>query len=169
MTLLSIRRTRVTVDARRRCLLLLLLPLLGLVAACTSLRRSPGLMARHPADAGLGEHPPVCTDCHEARDDTFVWVQFNHTAGFGTGHKRQAKQNEQVCFMCHQRNDCSDCHATRVELKPSLKNRHRTSRQMPHRGDYLARHRIEGRVDPISCVRCHRNPKTSMTCRKCHG
>jgi hypothetical protein len=28
---------------------------------------------------------------------------------------------------------------------------------MPHRGDYLGQHPIDGRVDPGSCVRCHGN------------
>jgi hypothetical protein len=26
---------------------------------------------------------------------------------------------------------------------------------MPHTGDYLSRHRIDGRLDPVSCRRCH--------------
>ncbi len=126
-------------------------------------------MAKHPEDAEIGQHPPICTECHDARDENFAWVRFNHTTSFGKYHGRVAKSNEPVCMMCHQRNDCSDCHGTRVDMKPSLKSPHRTLRTSPHRGDYLARHRIEGRIDPVSCIRCHRNPKQSMTCRKCHG
>lgn len=167
MILSNVERMFMTATARWLCLPLLLS--LGLAAACTSIQRAPRLMAKHPDDADLGERPPVCTDCHDARDDTFVWAQFNHTTSFAERHKRQAKQHEQVCSMCHQRNFCSDCHATRLALKPSLKNQHRTSRRMPHRGAYMARHRVDGRVNPTSCVRCHGNPKTSGTCVKCHG
>jgi hypothetical protein len=70
--------------------------------------------------------------------------------------------------MCHQTSFCNDCHATRVELKPSERHKTETYRRMPHRGNYLARHRIDGRVDPTSCFRCHGNPKTARTCSPCH-
>jgi hypothetical protein len=167
MRMTDIRRECMTVDAKWRCLLLL--PFIGLIAACASLQRDPRLMALHPADAELGKHPPTCTECHDAKDENFAWQQFNHTPNFGKEHKRQAKQHEQVCSMCHGRNYCNDCHANSMDMKPSLKNPHRTSRKMPHRGDYVAKHRIDGRVNPTSCVRCHRNPKTSKSCQKCHG
>jgi hypothetical protein len=71
--------------------------------------------------------------------------------------------------MCHQQSFCNDCHATYVELKPSIKNQDATYRRSPHRGDWLSRHRIEGSLDPTSCIRCHRNPKTATTCAPCHG
>jgi hypothetical protein len=71
--------------------------------------------------------------------------------------------------MCHQPSYCDTCHGVGVELKPSLKNQTRTNRRMPHRGDYLSRHRIDGRMDPVSCLRCHANRKTAKTCRPCHG
>ena len=146
----------------------LMVGLVGLVAACASMQRDVLRMAKHPADAELGNRPPVCTECHAARDESFAWVQFNHTTGFDEQHKRPARQHEQVCAMCHTRRFCSDCHAA-VELKPSWRHPDRTSRRMQHRGDYLARHRVEGRVNPTSCFRCHGNPKKSKGCVKCHG
>lgn len=142
---------------------------LVLISACVSMQRSSRLMAKHPDVPAFGHKPPVCTECHDSRSSTFVWEQFNHTSSFGEEHKRQAYQHEEVCAMCHKPAYCSDCHGNRVELKPSLKSPGDMFRRTPHRGDYLARHRIEGRIDPVSCARCHRNQKTSESCVKCHG
>jgi len=137
--------------------------------ACVSMQRTTRLQAKHPDVEGFEHKPPICTECHDSRSDTFVYEQFNHTVNFSEQHKRQAYRHEEVCAMCHQGDFCSDCHGNRVELKPSLKNQRDTYLRMPHRGDYLVRHRIDGRVDPTSCVRCHGNSKTSQTCVKCHG
>jgi len=145
-----------------------LLAILLLVAACSGLRGyTPP--ARHLSEADLGEKPMVCTNCHEARSEYVDYERYVHTADFGRNHRFQAYQSEEICAMCHQTSFCNDCHATRVELKPSLKNQTETYRTMPHRGDYLARHRIDGRVDPTSCFRCHGNPKAANTCTRCHG
>lgn len=142
----------------------------GLIVACSTAQPESRYFNSHPTPDDLGvARPSVCTDCHEDPDQTLVWDQFNHTASFARQHDFAASRNGAVCSMCHQRNFCSDCHATRVELKPSLKNQSDTYRQMPHRGDYLARHRIDGKVDPTSCFRCHGNPKTAETCSRCHG
>ena len=146
----------------------LLLAVLAL-AACVSHQNGWAPPLSHPADAGLGKRPPICTDCHKAKDENFNWQRFNHDPYFGDNHRQQAYQNSRVCNMCHQQSYCNDCHATRVELKPSEKNQTATYRRSPHRGDWLARHRIEGRLDPTSCIRCHRNPKSAATCAPCHG
>ncbi len=124
---------------------------------------------KHPIDAELPPKPPICIDCHEARDENFNWGLYDHTIEFGQNHRQQAYRQNQVCSMCHTRSFCTDCHATRVELKPSDKNPTETFRRAPHRGDYLSRHRIDGRVDPSSCFRCHGNPKTASNCARCHG
>jgi len=147
---------------------LMLLAILLLVAACASLQSRSSLPARHPDAAELDVLPKVCTDCHEG-DTGLAYERYVHTADFGRNHRAEAYQGDAVCAMCHQTSFCNDCHATRVELKPSLKNQSETYRSMPHRGDYLSRHRIDGRVDPTSCFRCHNNPKSSKTCARCHG
>lgn len=146
-----------------------LLSLLTLLVACAALQGGYRLPVKHPADAGLSDLPPRCTDCHDARDVTIAYERFNHTAYFGENHRQEANQHPQVCSLCHQESYCNDCHATRVELKPSLKNQGDSFRRMPHRGDYLSRHRIDGRIDPVSCFRCHGNPKSAKTCAPCHG
>ncbi|MGK2907702.1 MAG: cytochrome C [Desulfuromonadales bacterium] len=148
--------------------ILTLLAALLLVAACTGLQSRSALPARHPSAAELTVSPKVCTDCHE-RGQELAYERYVHTADFGKNHRPEATQGEAVCAMCHQTSFCNDCHATRVELKPSLKNQSDTYRSTPHRGDYLSRHRIDGRVDPTSCFRCHGNPKAAQTCARCHG
>jgi hypothetical protein len=147
---------------------LTLLAVLLLVAACAGLQSSAMLPARHPDAGELGTSPKICTECHE-RGEELAFERYVHTADFGKSHRPEATQGEAVCAMCHQTSFCNDCHATRVELKPSIKNQAETYRSMPHRGDYLSRHRLEGRVDPTSCFRCHGNPKAAQTCVRCHG
>lgn len=149
-------------------LLILLVALLSL-AACASLESGILLPSQHPPEAELGHKPPNCLDCHEERNEKLPFERFVHNAYFMDNHRQLAYQRAQVCSMCHARTFCNDCHATRVELKPSIKNETETNRRMPHRGDFLSRHRIEGRVDPTSCLRCHGNPKSATRCAACHG
>jgi len=146
-----------------------LMAVLLLVAACAGLQSSYAPPAQHPSAADLDEAPKVCTNCHDARGEHVAYGRYVHTADWGKNHRPEATQGEAVCAMCHQTSFCNDCHATRVELKPSLKNQSDTYRSTPHRGDYLSRHRIDGQVDPTSCFRCHGNPKAAQTCARCHG
>lgn len=145
--------------------LTVLLPL-ALLAACATLQSGYKVPLSHPEQLPPGR--PVCTECHEARTETFNYEAFNHHLLFMEGHRAPARQAEQVCSMCHATSFCNDCHATRVELKPSDRDRTGNYRRMPHRGDYLSRHQIDGRIDPTSCFRCHGNPKSSRTCSPCH-
>ena len=154
---------------KRLLFILILLATLLLVAACSGLKSSYTPPSRHLGEADLGEKPKVCTNCHDARGEYVAYERYVHTADFGKSHRAEAYQGEAICAMCHQTSFCNDCHATRIELKPSLKNQTETYRDMPHRGDYLSRHRIDGRVDPTSCFRCHGNPKAANTCVRCHG
>lgn len=125
------------------------------------------LPREHPEKLPKGN--PICTECHDPANDSITFKRFNHTLYFAENHRFEAYQSEDVCSMCHRESFCSDCHATDTELKPSIKNQSDTYRRTPHRGDYLARHRIDGRIDPTSCFRCHGNPKASERCARCHG
>lgn len=149
--------------------ILILLSICLLAAACASLKTSYETYAKHPSAEDLGEQPKVCTDCHDARGEHVAFERYVHTADWGLNHRAQAYQGEAICAMCHETSFCNDCHATGIELKPSLKNQTETYRPMQHRGDYLSRHPIDGRVDPTSCFRCHGNPKSAETCVRCHG
>jgi hypothetical protein len=151
--------------AKKPWSLILLLSLVGL-GACATLQGSWRVPAQHPEELPAGR--PSCIECHEARTEEFPYERFNHSIFFMENHRQEAKQAEQVCRMCHATSFCNDCHATRVELKPSERQQTENYRRMPHRGDYLTRHQIDGRVDPTSCFRCHGNPKTSRSCAPCH-
>jgi hypothetical protein len=146
-------------------LVLLLLSL----AACAALDSGSSLPLKHPSAADMGMSVTNCTDCHEARSEGLAFGDFVHTPTWTSTHRYQAYQQEPVCSTCHQTSFCNSCHVSGVELKPSERNKLETNRQMPHRGDYLSRHRIDGRIDPSSCFRCHGNPKAAQTCAPCHG
>ena len=154
---------------RKMLVTLMTTALMGLVAACATLDSGRSLLFTHPSAADLGAPPKTCSSCHEGKTEPIPFARFDHTPFFADNHRHEAAQYEQTCRGCHQVSFCNDCHATRVELKPSDKNPTDTDRRMPHRGDYLSRHRIDGRLDPMSCFRCHGNPKTARTCASCHG
>lgn len=122
---------------------------------------------KHPEELKKGN--PMCTECHDPESGAIVFKRYNHTLYFMENHRHEASQGTEICAMCHKQRFCNDCHATRIEMKPSIKNQSDTYRRTPHRGDYLARHRIDGRIDPTSCIRCHGNPKTARQCIRCHG
>lgn len=124
----------------------------------------------HPDDVAdeLGRKQ-MCTDCHDTDDGTIVYERYNHNVYFAENHGHQSRQNSRVCDMCHRQSFCNDCHVTRNELKPSLKMQTDNPRRFVHRGDYLSRHQIDGRINPIPCFRCHGNPRSSITCKRCHG
>lgn len=122
--------------------------------------------AIHPDQEGNDVR--FCTDCHD--DNTPInFPRYEHTRLFVTNHRVEAFQSPEVCGMCHKPRFCTDCHASRSELKPSLKNQTENDRWFQHRGDYISRHKIDARTNPTSCVRCHKNRKTSKTCVPCHG
>jgi hypothetical protein len=109
------------------------------LAACATLPPTANLPERHPEELDKGR--AVCTDCHDAQGE-ITYANYNHR---------------------------NDCHAAKLELKPSIRQQSESYREMPHRGDYISRHRIDARVDPTSCFRCHGSPKTSTSCAPCHG
>ncbi len=110
-----------------------------------------------------------CTECHETEAGGFPYRRYEHTPLFGDGHRLVAVGSQRVCEMCHKPSFCGDCHGSGVSLKPSLKSHGDTWRRMPHRGDYLTRHRIDGRINPAKCFRCHGRPNAAKTCMPCHG
>jgi hypothetical protein len=138
-----------------------------LLGACATLRSNYTVPASHPEKLEKGN--PICSECHESQKGAIPYQRFDHRSGWGESHRQEASQAEKLCAMCHEQSFCNDCHVTRSELKPALKNQTDTYRALPHRGDYLSRHRIDARVDPTSCFRCHGSPKSSKTCAPCHG
>lgn len=142
------------------------IPALALLAACAGGAAYWDSAAEHPVELDRGR--PTCTRCHDEKEP-IAYGRFDHLSQWLDMHKLRAYGQEQVCVMCHARSFCSDCHVTETELKPSIRRQSATYREMMHRGDYVSRHRIDARIDPTSCFRCHGNPKSSRSCAPCHG
>lgn len=140
---------------------------IGLIMACAGRKEQWISTSQHPAEEG--ENLKYCMECHDETDENIPYRIFVHTPMFMENHRPVAIQHANICHKCHRVSFCGDCHGVRNELKPSIKNQTRTDRRMPHRGDYISRHRIDGRINPASCRRCHRNPKTLESCNPCHG
>ena len=136
-------------------ILLLMMSLLYACANTTSLPRT------HPEDVGTSK--PNCTECHSDS-----WGAMNHRApDFMAKHRFYASSSRQACSSCHQESFCSDCHTHKEEIKPNDKFSDSPERNLPHRGDYLSQHKIDGRVNPASCVKCH-GRQNNERCASCH-
>lgn len=134
--------------------------ILFMLAGAFACAHSPSVASRHP-DVEAAD-PGLCTQCHED------WrAALSHSADFTKRHKFYVYQGQATCFLCHQRAFCSDCHAHREELKPSDKHKEYVTRDLPHRGDYLTQHQIDGRINPAVCFKCH-GRQNNERCRICH-
>lgn len=140
------------------------------VSACSLFSPETSLAPKHPEELKSGR--PNCVECHEGQEiKGFMkpYASFNHTETFIKGEHRFASGRDQrVCAVCHATSFCNDCHATKIEMKPATKLGNRPDRELVHRGDYLTRHRIEGKIDPSSCYACHgrANNEKCMTCHR---
>jgi len=105
---------------------------------------------------------PLCSNCHT--DERAV---FDHGNGFSSRHGYYAFQKESVCAGCHAESFCADCHANKEEIKPVDKFKDSPERMMPHRGDYISRHKIDGKINPAPCMKCH-GRKNNERCKTCH-
>jgi hypothetical protein len=119
-----------------------------------------GQALKHPVEVDV---PAICSDCHQD------WRSgLDHTAEFGKfRHRFLAQQNKQACGVCHVESFCSDCHAHKEPLKPSDKYKDAPERALPHRGDYINQHKIDGRINPASCMKCHGRTNNER-CKTCH-
>jgi hypothetical protein len=143
---------------RKHKLILLLLPLLALIMGAKAGFAGSG--TGHPVEV---ETPVICSQCHpDARS------AMDHTPEFGKlRHRFVAAQNKQSCGVCHVEAFCSDCHANKDYLKPSDKFKDAPERDLPHRGDYMNQHKIDGRVNPSLCMKCH-GRQNNERCSVCH-
>jgi len=155
----------------RQCvsqLRVLLLVTGALLTACaTVISKENSMPLAHPEE--LGQKRALCSECHEdqAKGSLRPLTNFSHTSAFVTEHRLYAMNSERLCAVCHATSFCNDCHATKNELKPSQKMGDRPDRELIHRGDFMTRHRIEGKLDPASCYRCHGRGNNEL-CRSCH-
>jgi hypothetical protein len=139
------------------------------VTACQNIRSNAvSLPASHPMELAKGR-----VDCNECHSDQLKGVlkpyeSFRHTSTFIASHRLYAERDDRLCSVCHDSSFCYDCHAVEIEMKPALKLGNRPDRDLPHRGDYLTLHAIDGKVDPTSCYRCHGrgNNERCLTCHR---
>lgn len=150
-----------------RFALLLLTTGTFLTACATIFSSEKSLPAAHPE--ALGEKRVLCSECHEeqAKGTLKSLATFNHTPLFIREHRLYAANSERLCSVCHATSFCTDCHAIKSEIKPSQKLGNRPDRELVHRGDFMTRHRIEGKIDPAGCYRCHGRANNEQ-CRTCH-
>jgi hypothetical protein len=154
----------------KRCALMF--PILALawfilLVGCAQIKAIPGLPVWHPEEVTSG--PVSCSECHEDQQKGTMkaFSAFNHTPAFVKNHRFYAASDDRLCATCHKASFCADCHTQRVEMKPSTKYGNRPDRELPHRGDFLTLHKIEGKLDPGSCYRCHGRTNNAR-CIVCH-
>jgi hypothetical protein len=141
---------------------------LGVLMACGLVSPETSFARTHPE--GLGAGRPMCSECHTndvAKGALKPYATFDHTPTFVKEHRFQANQDPNTCAACHAPAFCVDCHGGKVPMKPATRLEDRPDRDTPHRGDYLTLHKIEGRMDPSSCYRCHGRANNDQ-CRACH-
>ncbi len=148
--------------------LLIVAIVLCLLPGCSTISRTPSVTPKHPED--VSGYPRV--DCRECHSDISTgalkpYASFRHSGVFIRDHGLYSRQGQNLCSSCHGPSFCQGCHARKEELKPGTRMGDRPGMMLPHRGDYIVLHRMEGRIDPGSCFRCHGN-KNNASCRPCH-
>jgi hypothetical protein len=143
-----------------KTLILGILALSGmLLFSCAVHRNTP---MKHPVKVS---DTPLCSECH--MDIKAALDHLDHRPDWINKHKFYAAQHKQACDVCHTESYCADCHANKEEIKPSDKFKDAPKRSLPHRGDYLNQHRIDGKINPASCVPCH-GRQNNDRCKECH-
>jgi Cytochrome c7 and related cytochrome c len=129
------------------------------------------------------EAPPMeaCLKCHEHQEqfdqgrcdvchqDLGLFAlrpisSFAHQGDFLKGHAQLARSRPASCATCHDQSYCTDCHAKTVSASIEVRFPEAVDRLSVHRGNFLGRHSIEQRADPVLCARCH----SVSYCTDCH-
>ena len=142
--------------------------LIAVLAACAQLQALPSLPATHPESLAAGQQVS-CAECHDdsAKGTMKPITSFSHTPAFVKNHRFYVSGDSRLCSTCHKESFCSDCHTGKIEIKPSTLYGNRPDREMPHRGNFMTLHKIEGKLDPASCYRCHGRANNER-CIACH-
>jgi hypothetical protein len=142
---------------------------LAVLTGCGIFSQDASFAAVHPQELGTGR--PMCSTCHEEaplQGARKTFASFDHTPTFVKDHRLPAGRDSNVCAQCHGQSFCSDCHGGKVTMQPAVKLGNRPDRATPHRGNYLTLHRVEGKLDPSACYKCHgrSNNEKCMTCHR---
>ena len=146
----------------------ILVGLIALLAACTQMKGLSSLPASHAEALAVGQQID-CSECHDdqSKGTLKALTSYSHTPAFVKNHRFYVASDNRLCSTCHKTSFCTECHTNRVEMKPSTKYGYRPDREMPHRGDFITLHKIEGKLDPASCYRCHGRANNER-CVACH-
>ena len=142
---------------------------IGILTACALLSPQASFTPTHPQGVEATGRP-LCSDCHgteSMKGGLKTFESFNHTSIFVKNHRFQANQDSGTCASCHAPSFCADCHGGKVSMSPSVKLGNRPDREMPHRGNYLTLHRMDGKIDPTGCYKCHGRSNNDK-CATCH-
>ncbi|MCK9419255.1 MAG: cytochrome C [Nitrospirae bacterium] len=143
-----------------KTIILVILALTGALLFSCAVHRNTAL--KHPENIGDTQ---MCSECHT--DWRAALDHLDHRSGYMRKHKFYASQHKQACEVCHAESFCADCHTNKEEIKPSDKFKESPGRDLPHRGDYLNQHKIDGKINPASCVPCH-GRQNNERCIVCH-
>lgn len=154
--------------SRHPMLPVLVIAMLLALAACAQMKTLHSLPDWHPETLSVGQQMD-CSECHEDQQQGTMkaFNAFSHSPAFVKNHRFYAASDDRLCTVCHKSSFCNDCHTNRVEMKPSYKYGYRPDREMPHRGNFMTLHKIEGKLDPAACYRCHGRANNER-CVACH-
>ncbi len=147
---------------------LCLVALVSFLAACSAISTGSSIISAHPGK--LPDGRPLCSACHTAKPlaaGMKSYDSFDHDQLFVADHRTIAAQNSRVCASCHAESFCATCHASKTEIKPAVLLGNRPDREQIHQGDFLSRHRFEGKADPTGCYSCH-GRANNESCQRCH-
>lgn len=142
---------------------------LGLLSACNPLSTQASYAPSHP-EALEAISRPMCSSCHGTelvKSGFKTYASYDHTDAFVKDHRFPANQDPNACASCHAPSFCNDCHAGKAPMMPSIQLGNRPDRMMPHRGNYLTLHRLDAKMDPTGCFKCHGRANNEK-CTACH-
>lgn len=144
---------------QKRATKIMLLPALLALFGLYACAHKASMALQHPMEV---TGAPLCSECH-----TDGRSSMDHTADFINHHRFSAEQQSRTCNLCHKESFCSSCHGHNGEMKPSDRFKDSPELTLPHRGDYLNQHKIDGRINPAACMKCH-GRSNNVRCGVCH-
>lgn len=110
-----------------------------------------------------------CAKCHVdlVRHPVKPIAEVSHDGEFLRRHGTLAR-NTARCATCHDQTYCARCHARTASMPLALKFPEDVQRRFIHRGDYIGRHPVEARAQPMTCRKCH-GANFCATCHKSQG
>lgn len=107
-----------------------------------------------------------CAPCHERHDlaRTLPQTFLRHDESFLKHHGSTATLEADLCATCHTQSDCQACHDVTQGLGVEARRPELIEAGFVHRGDFIVRHAIEARSEPVGCMSCH----SVASCDNCH-